>query len=107
MESSNDASVTYKIFSLAENIDQTNIKEVKEKLVRLINELINSDFPSLVQLLYRIDVNENKLKQNLKHHEGSDSTSLIAEMIIKRQLQKMATMNKFSGTKNQPGEESW
>ncbi len=107
METSNETSVTYKIFSLAENIDQTNIKEVKEKLIILINELINSDFPSLVQLLYRIDVNENKLKQNLKHQEGSDSASLIAEMIIKRQLQKMATTNKFSGTKNQSGEESW
>lgn len=107
MESSNETSVTYKIFSLAENIDQTNIKEVKEKLIVLINELINSDFPSLVQLLYRIDVNENKLKQNLKHHEGLDSASLIAEMIIKRQLQKMATKNKFSGTKDQSGEESW
>ncbi len=107
MESSNDTSLTYKIFSLAENIDQTNNGEIKEKLIVLINELINNDFPSLVQLLYRIDVDENKLKQNLKHHEGADSASLIAEMIIKRQLQKLKTGNESSGTQNQSDEESW
>ncbi|HEV8083233.1 MAG TPA: hypothetical protein VGP55_08540 [Chitinophagaceae bacterium] len=107
MQSSNEISIPHKIFALANDIDQKNNKSIKEELIKLINELINNDFSSLVQLLYRIDIDENKLKQNLKQHEGSDSASLIAEMIIKRQLQKIESGNKFYENKKQPGEESW
>lgn len=104
MKSSNEISIAHKIFELTDDIDQKNNKSVKEELIKLINELINTDFSSLVQLLYRIDVDENKLKQNLSQHEGSDSASLIADMIIKRQLQKVESGNKFSGNKKQSGE---
>ncbi len=107
MQSSNEISIPEKIFELTNDIDQTNNKSVKEELIKLINELINTDFSSLVQLLYRIDVDENKLKQNLNQHEGSDSASLIAEMIITRQLQKIESGDKFYENKKQPGEERW
>ena len=107
MQSSNKISIPQKIFDLTNHIDQTNNKSVKEELIKLINELINTEFSSLVQLLYRIDIDENKLKQNLKQHEGSDSASLIAEMIITRQLQKIESGNKFYRNKKQPGEERW
>lgn len=88
MKSSNEISTINKIFSITDDIDQKNHKSVKEELMKLINELINNDFTALVQLLYRIDIDENKLKQNLKQHGDADSASLIADMIIKRQLQK-------------------
>ena len=35
----------------------------KEKLIDYLNEFINQDFSKVVQLLYRIDVSEAKLKK--------------------------------------------
>jgi hypothetical protein len=37
----------------------------KEKLIAYLNEFINNDFSKVVQLLYRIDVSEAKLKKVL------------------------------------------
>lgn len=107
MEPANEISITEKIFSLARIVDETNFKLIKDELIKLVNSLINNDFNSLVQLLYRIDVDENKLKQNLRKNEGADSASLIADMIIKRQLQKIKFSKKDSGDKPQPGQENW
>ncbi len=107
MKSSNEISITEQIFALTNGIDQNNIKSIKDKLIELINELINNDFNSLVQLLYRIDVDENTLKQNLKQQEDSDSASIIANMIIERKLQKIEFAKKFAGDKKRPGEDGW
>ena len=107
MESSNEISTSSKIILLMADIDQNNIESLKEHLIQLINELINNDFSSLLQLLYRIDVDETKLKQNLKHHKDSDSALIIADMIIKRQLQKIESAKKPPENQKQPGEESW
>lgn len=107
MESSNKISAATKLLALANDIDQNNNETIRDELVKFINELINKDFSSLVQLLYRIDIDENNLKQILKQHDGADSASLIAEMIIKRQLQKIATRKKTSGDNKLSPEDRW
>ncbi len=107
MKQSNELPTVNKIFALSNEIDERNTETLREELIHLINNLINNDFNSLIQLLYRIDVDENKLKENLKQREGADTASLITDMIIKRQLQKIKYGKKFPQNKNQPGEERW
>jgi len=46
-----------------------------------------------VQLLYRIDVNEARLKQVLKDNPNEDAGKIIAQLIIERQQQKAASKN--------------
>ena len=53
-------------------------------LETLINEMIKNDFSKLVQLLYRIDVSEAKLKNILQVHPNEDAGKLIAEVVIAR-----------------------
>jgi Mg/Co/Ni transporter MgtE len=53
-------------------------------LATLINELIKNDFSRLVQLLYRIDVSEQKLKNILQAHPDENAGELIATVIIER-----------------------
>ena len=91
MPSNDQISVPDKIIVTTDLIRNKPSEELREQLISLINELIDTDFHALVQLLYRIDVDEKKVKQVLQEHAGSDSASIIADLIIKRQLQKIAT----------------
>ncbi len=49
-----------------------------------INELIKNDFSRLVQILYRIDVSEAKLKNILNSNPNEDAGKLIAQVVLER-----------------------
>jgi hypothetical protein len=83
-----------KIEQLLETLS-TQPEGVREKLISEINALIIHDFPLLVQLLYRVDVNEKKLKEVLKKNKDQDAAMLIADLLIKRQLEKIETRRKM------------
>jgi len=53
-------------------------------LETLMNELIKNDFSKLVQLLYRIDVSEAKLKNILQANPNEDAGKLIAQVVLER-----------------------
>jgi hypothetical protein len=96
MLSENYISITDKIVAATNTLREKPSEEIQEQLISLINELINNDFHALVQLLYSVDVDENKLKELLKSHADSDSASIIADLIISRHLQKIAIRNRFA-----------
>ena len=82
--------------------------EMKKALSAYINELIKKDFERLVQLLYRIDVSEAKLKNLLKEKKDTDAGELIADMIIERQKQKIKSRRENGGEgKVLPDEWKW
>lgn len=70
--------------------------QLETLLAAKINTLINEDFSRLIQLLYRIDVSETKLKKLLRENNGSDADRLIARLILERQWQKIETRRKYS-----------
>jgi uncharacterized protein YwgA len=84
-----------------------SLKELKEKLAIHINHLINHGFEKLVSLLYRIDVNESKIRQLLKQKEDENAAGLIADLIIERQLQKIESRRKSVKDDTIPDEEKW
>lgn len=63
---------------------QTLEKLTTPNLEQIINDLIKNDFSKLVQLLYRIDVSEAKLKNILNSHPNEDAGKLIAQVILER-----------------------
>ena len=64
-------------------------------IIRVTEELMLKDFTGLLNILYRIDVSEQKLKEALV--KGNDHpTSIINQMIIERQLQKIEIRRKYS-----------
>lgn len=90
------------------DIKATDDVAFKNRLAVIINELINKDFDRLVGILYRLDVNEQKLKELLAQNQLSDAGLIIAESIIERQKQKMASRKKFSGSATDiPEDEKW
>ena len=75
-------------------------QDLESKLAIYINELIDKDFNKLVNLLYRIDISEQKLKSALQNEDKTISSGkTIARLIIERQLQKLEFRKKFSKKK--------
>jgi hypothetical protein len=70
------------------NISVTDMNEAEKTVGEYINHLIVHDFEKLVRILYRVDVDENRLRTILKQ-EHTDAGILIARMIIERQIQKI------------------
>ncbi|HKC34538.1 MAG TPA: hypothetical protein VKB95_00695 [Chitinophagaceae bacterium] len=87
--------------------DSISLEELKQKLALHINQLINHDFEKLVSLLYRIDVNENKIRNVLDNKEGENAAGLIADLIIERQLQKIKSRKESKSNNEIPDDEKW
>lgn len=83
-------------------------EEVRKKLSVYLNHLLVNDFSSLVQILYRVDVSEEKLKSVLAANKEADAGDLLAEVIMQRQKQKAATRQSFdTGREPLEDEEGW
>ncbi|HMU44941.1 MAG TPA: hypothetical protein PKC72_01175 [Chitinophagaceae bacterium] len=87
--------------------EKASLEELKEKLSTQINYLINHDFEKLVSILYRIDVNESKMRKLLESNKGENAAGLIADLVIERQLQKAESRKRSASDKNIPDEEKW
>jgi hypothetical protein len=86
--------------AIAENL-------LREKLSMLINELIVSDFQRLIFLLYKVDINESKLKRTLRDHPGENAGMLIADMVIEREEQKLKSRKESKQENPDDSEERW
>lgn len=87
--------------------DSLSYEQLREKLSVYFNDLIQTDFEKLVFLLYRIDVDEARMRALLAHREGQDTAGLITDLVIERQLQKVESRRKFKQEQNEEGEEKW
>jgi hypothetical protein len=67
-------------------------------LIAFINDCIQHDYNKLVQLLYRIDVSEEKLKYILQLNPNEDAAKLIAAVIVERLAATKAARVHFSTT---------
>ncbi len=94
--------------SLSLEIDlpaKKSISELKGVLSDYIDYLINHDFDKLLRILYKVDVHEGLLKMNLQKQK--DSATVIAEMILERQMQKVKSRKQSNPDKDIPENEKW
>ena len=82
-----------KHFDVPENITESHLREV---LVKTFEYLVEDDFPKLLQVLYRADVDQYKLKDLLENTEGKTTAEIIADAYITRQKAKIETWKKYS-----------
>ena len=82
-------------------------KEWKDQLVFYINHLLLHDFSRLVQILYRMDVNEEQLRELLRKNPGTDSALIIADLMIARQEEKNKIRKSFQSDRDIAEDEKW
>lgn len=87
-------------FLPAEGNEEEKMRVIRGLLIKRIDELIRGDFDKLKWILYRIDVSEKKLTEALKNAEA-DAATIMADMIIQRQIEKAESRKKFGDAQNQ------
>lgn len=96
-------------FGLPAVID--NRDELVAVLAAAINQMIIQNRDRLIQLLYRMDISEKKLKTLLQEHPQTDAGQIIAALVIEREQQKIASRaaNKFKDNESTDveGTERW
>ena len=70
--------------------------QLRQTMVDAFAYLIDNDFPKLIQVLYKADVDQYKLKELLETVEGLSSAEVIADAYIARQKAKVETWKKYS-----------
>jgi hypothetical protein len=78
---------------------EEQFRAIRQLLIKRIDELLHHDIGKLKWILYRIDVSEKKLHQTL---EGSDTdaATVMADLIIERQIEKAESRKRFGGNEN-------
>jgi hypothetical protein len=108
MESQSSPTIVEKIIEVIDSIQSSSDDKNRLKLISILNELINKDFHSLIQLLYRIDISEKKIRTFLDQNTERDSATILANLIIERQLEKAESRQHFSNKSNpKSDEEKW
>lgn len=88
-------------------LEPTDLKKLYEELVAHINHMLQHDFDRLLGILYRIDVSEARLRYMLQSNPDTDAATLIANLIIERQWQKIKTRQEFRRDDNIDENDRW
>lgn len=75
---------------------ESEYAKLLNKLTKQISYMISNDFNSLLNALYRIDVDEQKLKFAISEANTNDVAETIAKMVIDRIIKKMEYRKKYS-----------
>jgi len=86
-----------KDFDIEESLSEDQLREV---LIEAFAYLVDNGFPKLIQILYKADVDQYKLKELLETVEGKSSAEVIADAYIARQMAKLETWKKYNSKKN-------
>ncbi len=79
---------------------EPNFARIHEKIVHELQRSGNRADSNLMQLLYRIDISEGQLKKYLNDGQNENHLISIAELIIKRVLQKVVTKQYYKRNEN-------
>lgn len=97
------------IIDLTKTTDDALVRspEWYRQLIAAVNDLVVNDFGALVQILYRLDVSEDKIRKALTGNPGADAADLIARLLLERQVQKLEARKQFAAPRPENEEEKW
>jgi len=89
-------SLITKDFQLPEVKEEFSEEKAIEILAKAISQLMDRNLERLLQICYRVDLSENKLKQILHESEPDRVANDLAKAIWERQKQKVEIRRKYS-----------
>jgi hypothetical protein len=82
-----------KDFELEEGLSE---ELIRQQMIHAFTWLLDNDISRMMNILYRADVNEERLKSLLISRSQLPSAEVIADEYINRQKQKIETWKKYS-----------
>lgn len=79
-----------------EPLTETAYEIIHRQLIETLKKIQNQNSQSLNNLIYRIDISEKQVSEKLKTKEGESYETILAELIIKRVLQKVVLKEIYS-----------
>ncbi|TDO24384.1 hypothetical protein [Pedobacter duraquae] len=80
-------------FELEDNITD---EKLRKAMIHAFGWLLDNDISKMMNILYRADVDEEKLKELLINKAELPSAEVIADAYLARQIQKLETWRKYS-----------
>ena len=82
---------------LINNNDIKDLEELKKYLASKIDIMLDEKYDLLINLLYRIDIDDKKIEEVFSKEKRDNIPALIASLIIERQLQKIHYRKLYKG----------
>jgi len=86
--------------------EKRSMEELKLFLAGYLDHLISNNPDKLVSILSRVDVSEKMLKANLQSQQ-ENASSIMAQMIIERQMEKIKTRERFKADDDISEDDKW
>lgn len=90
-------SIISKDFQLPEVKEEFSEEKAIEILAKAISQLMDRNLERLLQICYRVDLSENRLKQILYESEPDRVAFDLAKALWERQKQKVEIRRRYSG----------
>ena len=87
-----------KDFDFPEQVREFDEEKLIDFLTKTIRQMLDRDFERLLQICYRIDLGENKLKKILHESEPDKIASDLSLALWHRQKQKIEIRRKYSSS---------
>ncbi|MFD2035667.1 hypothetical protein ACFSKL_12760 [Belliella marina] len=91
---------TFQLINKDFELKTTEKVDLEDQLIELLTpviyQMLNRDFEKLLQICYRIDLDENQLKYILHESNPEHIASELAKAITKRQMKKVEIRRKYS-----------
>lgn len=69
--------------------------DLKEKIARVVIQLLEYDPPKLVHLMYRLDIDECRFNAAMSQTSCETIADQVAELVLEREKQKVFWRNKY------------
>ncbi|MDX5480001.1 hypothetical protein [Fontibacter flavus] len=83
-------------FSLPEVKEALTEENLVHALTPVISRMLDREFERLLNICYRIDLGESKLKKILHESDPEHIAADLARALVKRQIQKIEIRQKYS-----------
>lgn len=84
-----------KDFEISREKEAATKEELIDLLLPIVQQMLNRDFEKLLQVCYRIDLGENKLKQILHESDPELMAFDLAKALVERQMLKIEIKRKY------------
>ena len=81
---------------VAPKLGSNNLEHVLNEVLKSVIIIEKKDSSSIQNLLYRIDITELQIKKEASSHPEKNFQQILAELIIKRILQKVILKQQYS-----------